>query len=289
MAPTETLPLVALDDGDIAGCMALSAEAGWNQSPDDWKLFLEHGTVFGLRDAAGRPVATGAILPYREGFAWIGMVLVTASRRRARIGTRILETCCRELTQRGLVALLDATPAGEQVYRPLGFEPIFRLTRWQGMGGGRAVPAIPAPGIPAPGIRRMQETDLAAVVDLDAETCGAQRPFLLQNFYRRVPNLAFITTSGDGFAMARTGRLATQIGPIIAESETTAAILLDAALDAAAGPVFLDVCDRWDGLVRQLERRNFTVQRPFLRMALRRLTPFGDAMRTFSIAGPEYG
>ena len=132
MATTDAPSLTLLAARDVPGCMTLSAEAGWNQLPDDWTLFLDRGTVFGLLGADGRPAATGAILPYGDEFAWVSMVLVTAARRRHRIGTRILEACCKELTQRGLVAVLDATPAGEPVYRPLGFEPLFGLTRWQG-------------------------------------------------------------------------------------------------------------------------------------------------------------
>jgi hypothetical protein len=281
MASIDAQPLFPLAGHDIAGCVALSAEAGWNQTPDDWRLFFDRGTVFGLLGADGRPVATGAILPYGEHVAWISMVLVTASRRRARIGTRILKMCCTELTQRGLIAVLDATPAGEQVYRPLGFEPLFKLTRWQGAGGGCG--AMPA------GIRPMREGDLAAVADIDAAALGARRSFLLDSFYRRAPHLAFMTDSGGGFALARPGRIATQIGPIVAADEATAAALLDAALDTAAGPVFLDLCDRWNDLVRQLDRRGFTVQRPYLRMALRHRIPFGDPARTFVVAGPEFG
>ncbi len=281
MASTDALPLAPLGKRDIAGCMALSAEAGWNQTPDDWTLFLDRGTVFGLSGADQHPVATGAILPYGNQFAWISMVLVTSAHRRARIGTRILETCCSELTRRSLVAVLDATPAGEQVYRPLGFEPLFGLTRWQGEGAGRA--ATP------PGIRSMRDTDLAIVATIDAAAFGAQRSFLHDSFFRRAPRLAFMTETGDGFALARTGRLATQIGPIVATNEATAAALLATALDACAGPVFLDLCDRWKSLARELERRKFTVQRPFLRMALRHRAPFGDPARTFVVAGPEFG
>jgi len=281
MASTDALPLVTLAGRDIAGCMALSAEAGWNQMPDDWTLFLDRGTVFGLPEADGHPVATGAILPYGDAFAWISMVLVTAARRRARIGTRILETCCTALTERRLVALLDATPAGEQVYRPLGFEPLFKLTRWQGAGGGRNAKPV--------GIRPMREGDLAAIAAIDAGAFGARRPFLLENFFRRVPQLAFATENGDGFALARPGRLATQIGPIVAAGEDAALALLAAALDVASGPVFLDLCDRWSGLARELERRGFSVQRPFLRMALKRRIAFGDAAHTFVVAGPEFG
>lgn len=280
MASTDAQPLLPLAR-DIAGCMALSAEAGWNQTPDDWALFFDHGTVFGLLGPDGHPVATGAILPYGDAFAWISMVLVTAARRHARIGTRILKMCAAQLTERQLVAVLDATPAGEQVYRPLGFAPLFKLTRWEGTGGGRH-------GMPA-GIRPMREGDLAAIAAIDAVAFGAQRSFLLESFFRRKPGLALMTESGDGFALARPGRIATQIGPIVAVDETAAAALLGAALDAAAGPVFLDVCDRWGGLAREVERRGFTVQRPYLRMALGHRVGFGDAARTFVIAGPEFG
>ncbi len=294
MASIETLPLCPLSEENIAGCMALSAEAGWNQNADDWALFMRHGTVFGLPEADGKnPAATGAILPYAGDFAWIGMVLVTASRRRARIGTRILETCCSELTRRDLVAMLDATPAGERVYRPLGFEPIFGLTRWQGQGTGQGRSQAQSQGqggvsLPA-GIRAMNEADVAAVAVLDATTFGAKRSFLLQSFLRRAPQLAFIRDKADGFVLARPGRLATQIGPLVAADEDAAAVLLDTAIDAAGGPVFLDLCDRWQSLAGQVERRGFSVQRPFLRMALRHRDPFGEAARTFVIAGPEFG
>jgi GNAT superfamily N-acetyltransferase len=285
MASTETPRLTLLAEDSVPGCMALSAEAGWNQTPDDWAMFLRHGTVFGLlADAA--PVASGAILPYPDDFAWISMVLVTASRRRARIGTRILETCCAEVARRGLVAMLDATPAGERVYRPLGFEPMFGLTRWQGQGSnaGGDIAKFPA------GVRPITKDDMTALVALDAAAFGAQRRFLLENFFRREARLAFVMRNDvTGFVLARPGRLATQIGPLIAANEDAAAALLSAALDSAGGPVFLDLADRWNGLTQLLQRRGFTVQRPFLRMGMRRDAPFGDVARTFVIAGPEFG
>ena len=285
MASTESPRLTPLAEDSIPGCMALSAEAGWNQTPDDWAMFVRHGRVFGLL-AGAAPVASGAILPYPDDFAWISMVLVTASRRRARIGTRILETCCAEVAQRGLVAMLDATPAGERVYRPLGFEPMFTLTRWQGQGsnagGGNA--KLPV------GIRPMTKGDTAAIVALDAAVFGAHRQFLLENFFHREPSLAFVMGNDvRGFVLARPGRLATQIGPLIAANEDAAAALLSAALDSAGGPVFLDLAERWHRLGQLLQRRGFTVQRPFLRMGMRRDAPFGDVARTFVIAGPEFG
>jgi ribosomal protein S18 acetylase RimI-like enzyme len=281
MAPTDALPLSPLAESAIGDCMALSVEAGWNQTADDWALFMRHGTVFGLPGGDGRTVATGAVLPYPDHFAWISMVLVTACRRRERIGSRILETCCADIVRRDLVPVLDATPAGERVYRPLGFKPMFALSRWQGDIDNRAAP-------PA-GIRAMTTADIPAIAAIDAAAFGAPRRFLLESLYRRAPQRAFVTDDLTGFVLARPGQRAMQIGPIVAAGEDAAAALLDAALGAATGPVFLDLIDRWDAVKRRLEQRSFTVQRPFLRMGLHRAAPFGDPDRFFVVAGPEFG
>jgi len=261
--------------------MALSAEAGWNQLPDDWSTFLNHGKVFALLGRDGQPVATGATMPYSGGFAWIGMVLVAASHRRQGLGTRILESCLQEVQRKRLVPVLDATPAGETVYRPLGFKPQFGLSRWQGQGGGSGQIRL--------GIRRLRESDFPILVASDALATGADRSFLLDSLFRRAPQLALATEDGTGFVLARPGRIATQLGPVIAEAEEHAVELLKAALDLINGPVFIDVVDAHSGLTSALRERGFSIQRPFLRMAQNRSTPFGNPQRLFSVVGPEFG
>src|SRR5262249_40000252 len=104
MASTDAGQLRRLAEDDITDCVALSAEAGWNQTIEDWLLFLRHGILLGLPDREGVTVGTGAVLAYPGGFAWISMVLVTAARRRERIGTTILEACRAEIAGRGLVS-----------------------------------------------------------------------------------------------------------------------------------------------------------------------------------------
>jgi hypothetical protein len=98
-----------------------------------------------------------------------------------------------------------------------------------------------------------------------------------------------MTQDGIGFLLARPGRLATQIGPIVAANDDAAAALLDAALGRISGPVFLDVIDGRPLVTRRLRQRGFIVQRPFLRMSLKRRLPFGDPARLFAVAGPEFG
>ena len=66
---------------DLAAAQGLVAEAGWNQNAADWRVFLELGQGFAVRDGE-RLAATAATLPYPSGFGWISMVLVGGEYRR---------------------------------------------------------------------------------------------------------------------------------------------------------------------------------------------------------------
>ena len=276
MAPTEAPAAAALTPAALAGCLALSAEAGWNQSAEDWDLFFRHGTVFGLGDPL-RPEATGAILPYATGgFGWVSMVLVTGRRRGQGLGTAILQRCAAALEAAGLCPVLDATPAGERIYVPLGFRTQFGLTRWRGEGGG------PRPE----GLRALRAEELPDAAD--AAAFGAERSPILQALLARAPAQALRSARG-GFVLARPGRQAVQLGPLVAASEDEALDLLQGALGASAGPVLLDMPDRWTGLAAHLRARGFVPERPFNRMARHRAEPFGDPARLFLAAGPELG
>ncbi|MBL6078904.1 GNAT family N-acetyltransferase [Belnapia sp. T18] len=269
-----------LEEADLPGALALSAEAGWNQVAEDWRLFLRHGAVHGLRGADGGWQATGAVLPYGS-FGWISMVLVTEAARGRGLGTAVLREAMAALEAAGQVAFLDATPAGERIYRPLGFRPVFPLMRWRGEGqGGTDLPG---------GLRLVEPADLPALVALDAAAFGVARPDILADLWRRTPEAALMLADGSGFILARPGRQALQLGPMVAANEAAAAGLLGAALGRARGPVLLDLPRRWFCLATLLAKAGFREERPYLRMALGRETGFGDDARLFLIAGPELG
>ena len=263
---------VLLTACNIPAALRLSDEAGWNQTGEDWGLFIAHGTVFGIR-REGALVATAAILPYGGGFGLVSMVLVTQAQRHQGLALRLLERCVGALRDQGLTPMLDATPAGQAVYEKLGFRAIFSLERWEGEASGYDLTSS------LPGVR-----DLAT---LDQVAFGAERGFLLGTFLVRPGARAVVRE--DGYALARPGFRALQIGPVIAGSAKHAVTLLRVLLDCIAGRVFLDVPVRWDCLARFLEGRGFRRQRTFTRMALDRAAPFGDPSRLFAIAGPEFG
>lgn len=277
MAISEALRITGLDLRDVEAGMALSTEAGWNQTRDDWRFFIEHGAGLGCREASGRLIASAAALPYDGPFGFIGMVLVTSEFRRRGIATALVDRCIAELRGQGLTPVLDATAAGAEVYRRQGFLPQFRFDRWEGTVSGASAMA------------RDDEPEAAPLAELDAEVFGARRPGLLADFLGRDGTRIARAEAGDGFAMVRRGRRALQAGPVVAGSEAAALVLLQRLLVGVRGVVFIDVPSIWRGLASWFADQGFVVQRSFTRMAHGRTTAFGLPQRLFAVAGPEFG
>jgi GNAT superfamily N-acetyltransferase len=285
MASIERLQETPLRAADLEAAQGLVAEAGWNQVAADWRLFLELGQGFAARDSAAGLVGTAATLPYPSGFGWISMVLVAKAFRRRGIATRLLERCIDALKGASMVPVLDATPAGREVYRPLGFRDGWPITRWRGRGGARADDG-------GPKVRALQDADWREALALDAQAFGCDRSALLANL--RARSGAFASVSEEkgrlsGFLLGREGRVATQLGPIVAANEAGARALAARAVEQVPGPLIVDALDRHAGLARWLAAHGFEKERPYTRMALGRDELFGDPSRLAAIAGPELG
>ncbi|MEO7336636.1 MAG: GNAT family N-acetyltransferase, partial [Caldimonas sp.] len=143
MGASDGLEGVALALSDVPGGLALSGEAGWNQSADDWAYFIEQGHAIGFRTGAGALVATAAQVAYAGGFGWISMVLVDRAWRHRGLASLLVESCVKRLRTQNVAPTLDATPAGQPVYRHLGFRPGFAFERWKGHGTGPSTSPSP--------------------------------------------------------------------------------------------------------------------------------------------------
>jgi len=279
-----------LRSNELADAEALVREVGWNQVAADWRIFLELGTVYAVRNSEGRVVATAATLPHGGRFAWISMVLVTEEYRRQGLARRLLNRCVADLTGNGLVPVLDATPAGRSVYVALGFSDTWGMHRlacrkWQ--GGDAAV----AKG-DASAIRAITDSDWPGLCQYDAAAFGADRRGVLNRLRGRVPGAELIAHRGSrivGFLLGRDGRSATQLGPLVAEDDAIAQALLLQGLAAIKGPIYIDLADAKTQLRGVLEAGGFMPQRPLMRMVHRQSESFDDPERTFAVAGPELG
>ena len=278
-------PIRALTVDDIAAACALNAAVGWNQVAADWRIMLELGRGFAI-DNAGNLIGTAITLPY-DGFAWVSMVLVAAAHRRRGLATRLMRHCISELTTAGLVPVLDATPAGQPVYRALGFNGVWGMKRL----GGDAVRMAPA-STQNVTIRPIEAADWPLLRAYDAAAFGADRGRLLRDLQARRPALGLIALRyGDvaGFMLGRDGRVATQFGPLVAEDAESAKALLVHGLAVASGRVYIDLADRQADVAAWLAGLGFQVERPLTRMVYGGAMAFDDPARTFVVAGPELG
>jgi GNAT superfamily N-acetyltransferase len=265
--------------GHLAGCIALSQAANWNQNAADWRLMLEIGRGYGLTLADGTLAATTITLPYSEQFAWVSMVLVLPEHRRKGYATQLLERALADLGKAGRTAVLDATPVGHDVYAAEGFRDTWGFKRF----------VLKDPSdfrFDAARVRALQSADWAQVAALDRDAFGADRLRLLQALAGRLPQAALVCGSAKalaGFVFGRDGREANQIGPLVARDAETARALLASACARVAPPVYIDLVDR------EAPPAGFSFQRPFTRMVHGAARAPGDASLIYCPAGPELG
>ena len=283
MASTELAceRLQQLDAPALEMLLALVADSGWNQVADDWALFHAAGTILVVRDEAGRIVGSGAVLPMNDepgGVSWISMILVHTSQRGRGLGRAVFAACLREVQASGRIAMLDATPAGEALYRQFGFESLWRLTRWR----REARPATAA-------LSGSSRPNVAPLVDLDGEALGFRRPRVLAGLADRAETRC--VRSGDAFGLLRAGRTAHHLGPLLAADPQAAAALIAQVASGLPGAILADVPDGRPALRAALEAAGFQPQRGFARMALAPAglqPPTGQAAFLHAIAGPEF-
>ena len=274
MADTDDTPIVDLGVADAAAGLVLSTEARWNQNEADWRFFLSHGIVFGVRHRS-RLIATAALLPYSSGNAWISMVLVTADWRRRGIATRLVDACLSAAAKRDLTTWLDATPDGTNVYGPLGFTPALQLRRLR-----LEKPAGLASA------EHLSDCDIDELIARDRAATGFDRSALLIEFARRSGSR--LLGNSHAMALVRDGRTARQIGPTFADAPQAALALIDGIVRSEAGPWLIDAVYSQDQFLKGLTDAGWNIERPFQRMRFGRTGTSGGEP-PFAVAGPEFG
>ena len=269
---------------DVAAGLALCRASRWNQTEQDWRFFLTaapHGAL--VAEADGRVIGTVATLPYGP-FTWISMVLVDPVARGKHVGTTLLQRGL-ELVGADATARLDATPAGEVIYRTIGFASEYRLARW--------FLDVTPPIARRSGAQPLTHTDWPAIGQMDQRAFGAPRLGLLRRLAAESPEYARVIRRGSdvqGYVFGRRGHNRDHLGPLVADCPDTAAALIDSILTEQPEPPLLPrrarrstgVAGRHLGIGSRSSGR-------FLRMHRGPLTTPGQPSSIYAIAGPEFG
>lgn len=278
--------------GDLARCVELSTEAGWNQNEGDWRFLLNHGHSYGVELEGQGLVATTGAWPMGDQFAWINMVLVTERCRGQGLAKAMLSRCIMDTEARGQIALLDATDQGRQVYLKMGFGGERRFVRLKRGGEERKSPRL-EPLEKGWSVRLMAKADLGEVPGMDQKVLGASRGALLADLLERCPQLAWVLIDAAGvlrgFLMGRSGCSARQLGPLVAEGVRHARLLVTRVLDQVKGPIYMDVPEEHLAWMGELNQWGFRPERRFTRMGQGGVELETDWNCYYAAAGPDFG
>jgi GNAT superfamily N-acetyltransferase len=254
---------------DVPLGMRLKQQAGWNQTEADWRRCLQL-QADGCFVAEREGVAVGTVTTCIFGpIAWIAMVLVDVAVRGQGIGRTLLDHALAFLDDRGVSTVrLDATPLGRPLYEKRGFVEEYTLTRFEGV----------APQVSAPAAQQARRGMVIVcpswlhwerVIRFDQQITGTDRAGLLRHLYAETPaewQLAMLGEELLGFAAARAGSRAWQIGPCLATAEAGPPLLADALARRAGQRVFLDVPVENRTAVAAVTEAALAPQRPLYRM-----------------------
>jgi GNAT superfamily N-acetyltransferase len=272
---------------DIPAGLELCRAARWNQIDADWRRYLALNPA-GARVAVepdDEVIGSVTTLRYKGGFAWLAMVLVSPDHRRQGIASSLVEEAI-ELLGAQTPVRLDATPAGELVYRKLGFEPEYALARMERLADDTGTASVEA------GVCAMKDENLAEVLALDREVFGADRASLLRMLRDDAPGYAILLRSAsgiEGYAFGRHGFTFDQLGPIVARDEGVARRLVRHLVASHPGVAFLiDAPRQSNTWTAWLGEMGFREQRGFVRM-VRGGSPSRCDARVFATIGADFG
>lgn len=275
MAKCETLRTVQAED--VPAAFQLSAQAGWNQSEEDWRTLIELAPKTCLAiEVNGQLAATTTLLCYGRRLAWIGMVLTKREFQRRGYARKLFREALRQADEMGIETIkLDATEQGKPLYEQFGFRGEQEIVRWSrpSLQPNLGTEHFPA-GRASPPLWRQ----------VDAEYFGADRLTLLERLAERNPP----AVRGQSYLFSRPGRVSAYLGPCVGDNPEDARDLILTWVNNSACSWFWDLFPGNRQAATLASELAFVPQRRLLRMARgKELSENLDAI--YAIAGFELG
>lgn len=288
--PLNKLKIRKMKPEDIPAAMDIKEAENWNQTKEDWHFLLnQHPSACLVAEFRDQVVGTITACTYKRQLAWIGMMLVDKKYRRMGIARLLMTTLIEKLAEYTSIKL-DATPAGLGLYEKLGFVEEYQICR------------MTAHGIhPEKGVEDQVNWDLlpitkgtlAEVIEKDISICGLNRSQLFQFLLESQEDLCWMLKQQNqvkAYTFGRKGSNYDQIGPLLAETDAYAEVLLSKILSKQKDREYLvDVLIDKKNTLDFLSRWGFIPQRNFTRMYLSSNACEEMLGKQYLISGPELG
>lgn len=211
------------------------AAEGWNPGLDDAERFLHADPdAFLATERHDEIVATVSCALYGDSYAFIGFYIVRPELRGHGLGAPLFDRALERAGRR--VIGLDGVLAQQGSYERRGFELAHRNVRWRTTADGER----------PDGLVELSSVPFDELLAFDASIFGAVRPRFLGAWIDRPPGCALAcVTNGAlaGYGVVRECVVGAKVGPLFADDEEIADLLLTGLIAAArpAGDVFVDI------------------------------------------------
>jgi len=277
------LTLRPLAETDLAAAAMLTDSFRWPHRLADWEF------MFGLGDGVasdldGRLAATGMLWRYGTDHAAIGMVAVAPELQGKGIGRAVMERLLAMAGERAVA--LNATEAGEQLYRSLGFVTQGCVRQMQGDVPQTALQALPQ----GDRLRPAGRSDPDMLIALDRQACGLNRALLI-GALMQAGTTVVLDRGGDavGFAVQRHFGRGQVIGPVVAFDAGGAKALIGHFLNTGPGQfVRIDVPEE-SGLVDWLAQIGLADAGPAIHMVRGKVPDRTGPAQRFAMASQAFG
>ena len=228
-------PLRPLRADDLPQAHALTRDLRWPHRQEDWALALAMGQGWAVGQG-GRLLGTAMAWEFGPARGCFGLLVVAPDQQGRGLGARLMDAALASLGDRAVQ--LHATPAGEKLYRRLGFASTGLIRQHQGVAVAPAAAALP-------GLRAATRADLPALAALDLAATGMDRARVLAAILDQ--GAAVLLAPGGvarGFAMLRHFGRGEVIGPVVAPDAAAAWAMIAHLLARRAGAfVRIDITD----------------------------------------------
>ncbi len=235
----------------VPQAVALSQQAGWQHSAEDWSMLLSMSDgIVALQ--SGQVVGTALRSDFGPHVSHISMVIAREDMRGQGVGRSVVSA----LLQPGRTLRLTATPLGRPLYESLGFRTMLSL--------GKYIGTVCKQVFPATGVGVASPSDLEQIIALENASYGGDRRALIRNLFDIAQLAVARDASGAVVAYAALRPFSDMLvlGPIVASDVKTAEKLIGYFANIAKGqtlrvdtydPLELDPCLKQIGL-QQIER-----------------------------------
>lgn len=272
---------------DLRMVLDWAAAEGWNPGLRDAETFFAADPGgFLLAEADGEPVGGIAAVNYDERFGFAGLLAVRPEHRGARHGAALLRAALHRFGGRTIG--LDGVIAKQRVYRTFGFRAAYRTIRYEASAGPCDLRAADSPAQ----FVDLRSLPLANLVAYEAPMFPASRPQFLQSWIHQPGTIALgLRQLGRlvGYGVLRPCHVGCRVGPLFADHQSLAELLLEGLLAAAPGAnVYLDVPEPNLAAVALARRRGMKPCFRTVRM-YRGAAPDIDLGRVYGVTSLELG